>query len=146
MLTVPCPLQQPPHEQDFHLQPTKEMAFREVEEGPTSRKYGKLTIRFNGYGVTSTSTAPSNYTMMTDARLSGVSNHAGVAHEDDFAKSSRSLVVHDIKAEVKTLQSYHQTRPVPGELWFAISTKWIQNWLVSRRFGMFTSVVRMRSN
>lgn len=103
-------------------------------QGPTNRKYGKLTIRFNGYGVTKTSTAPSNYTMISEPRMSGVTDNAAVAHEDDFSRSAKSIVVHDIKAEVRTLQSYHQTRPKPGEVWYAISTKWIQQWLVGCAF------------
>lgn len=69
--------------------------------------------------------------MMSEAPLSGMSEaHAAVAHEDDFARSSKSIVVHDVKAEVRTLQSYHQTRPMPGEVWYAISTSWIQQWLL----------------
>lgn len=114
---------QPPHEQTFHLQPTDEMMRREAIEGPSNRKSGKITVRFNGYGV------PSSYTVMTDGRVSNMVNTV-VAHEDEFGRSSKSLVVHDIRAEVRTLQSFNQTRPNPGETWFAVNTDWIRNWLL----------------
>ncbi|KAG7399956.1 hypothetical protein PHYBOEH_007476 [Phytophthora boehmeriae] len=114
---------QPPHEQSFHLQPTEEMMRREAIEGPSNRKSGKLTVRFNGYGV------PSSYTVKTDGRVSNMVNTV-VTHEDEFGRSSKSLVVHDIRAEVRTLQSFHQTRPVARETWFAVSAGWIRNWLL----------------
>ncbi|KAE9296859.1 hypothetical protein PF008_g23893 [Phytophthora fragariae] len=113
----------PPHEQTFTMLPTDEMVRREALEGPSNRKSGKLTVRFNGYGV------PSNYTVMTDGRVSNMVNTV-VAHEDEFGRSSRSLVVHDIRAEVRKLQSFHQTKPRPGETWFAVSANWIHAWLL----------------
>ncbi|KAH7466014.1 hypothetical protein KRP22_014997 [Phytophthora ramorum] len=114
---------QPPHEQTFHLQPTDEMVRREAMEGPSNRKSGKLTVRFNGYGV------PSSYTVMTDGRVSNMVNTL-VTHEDEFGRSSKSLVVHDIRAEVRKLQNFHQTKPRPGETWFAVSADWIRSWLL----------------
>ncbi|KAF1778650.1 Peptidase C19, ubiquitin-specific peptidase, DUSP domain [Phytophthora cactorum] len=114
---------QPPHEQEFHLQPTEEMTRREALEGPSNRKPGKLLIRFNGYGV------PSNYTVMTDGRVSNMVNTL-VTHEDEFGRSSKSFVVHDIRTEVRKLQSFHQTKPRPGETWFAVSADWIRAWLL----------------
>ncbi|KAG7379060.1 hypothetical protein PHYPSEUDO_009103 [Phytophthora pseudosyringae] len=114
---------QPPHEQEFHLQPTEEMVRREALEGPSNRKPGKLLVRFNGYGV------PSCYTVMTDGRVSNMVNTL-VTHEDEFGRSSKSLVVHDIRAEVRKLQSFHQTKPRPGETWFAVSVGWIRAWLL----------------
>ncbi|KAF4318229.1 hypothetical protein BBO99_00004663 [Phytophthora kernoviae] len=113
---------QPPHEQAFHLQPTEEMMRREAVEGPSNRKSGKITVRFNGYGV------PSSYTVKTDGRVSNMVNTM-VTHEDEFGRSSKSLVIHDIRAEVRALQSFHQTRPIVGETWFAVSADWIRNWL-----------------
>ncbi|RLN95759.1 hypothetical protein BBJ28_00011830 [Nothophytophthora sp. Chile5] len=115
--------------QTFHLQPTEEMVRREAMEGPSNRKSGKLTVRFNGYGVTSTTTAPSSYTVMTDGRETNMTGTL-VAHEDEFGQSSKSIVLHDIRAEVRALQSFHQTRPKPGETWFAVNAEWIRNWLL----------------
>ncbi|POM76455.1 hypothetical protein PHPALM_6298 [Phytophthora palmivora] len=114
---------QPPHEQEFHLMPTDEMTRREALEGVSSRKPGKLLVRFNGYGV------PSSYTVMTDGRVSNMVNTL-VTHEDEFGRSSKSLVVHDIRAEVRNLQSFHQTKPRPGETWFAVNADWIRAWLL----------------
>ncbi|KAL3666486.1 hypothetical protein V7S43_008733 [Phytophthora oleae] len=114
---------QPPHEQEFHLQPTEGMTRREALEGLSNRKPGKLLVRFNGYGV------PSSYTVMTDGRVSNMVNTL-VTHEDEFGRSSKSLVVHDIRAEVRKLQSFHQTKPRPGETWFAVNASWIRAWLL----------------
>ncbi|GMF19419.1 unnamed protein product [Phytophthora lilii] len=103
--------------------PTEEMLRRDAIEGPNNRKSGKVTVRFNGYGV------PSSYTVMTDGRVSNMVN-TQVTHEDEFGRSSKSLVVHDIRAEVRKLQSFHQTKPRPGETWFAVSADWIRAWLL----------------
>ncbi|KAI9911516.1 hypothetical protein PsorP6_009899 [Peronosclerospora sorghi] len=114
---------QPPHEQTFTLQPTEEMLRRDALVGPSNRKSGKLTVRFNGYGV------PSNYTVITDGRVSNMVNTL-VTHEDEFGRSSKPLVVHDVRAEVRKLQSFHQTEPNPGETWFAVNADWIRSWLL----------------
>lgn len=127
-------MQQPPHEQSFHLQPTDEIMAREAQEGPSSRKYGKLAVRFNTYGVTRADAPPSgsnNYTSLTELRPSNLVE-TSFAHEDDFSRSDKKLQLHDIKAEVRKLKTLHQTRPIPGETWFAIDAKWINNWLVRK--------------
>lgn len=136
MLTDVCLVayqQQPPHEQSFHLQPTEEMLQREAQEGPSSRKYGKITVRFNNYGLTTPAVPPSSsttkYTSVSELRPSALSEQS-FAHEDDFVKSERKLRLHDIKAEVRKLKALHQTKPVPGETWFAIDAKWINSWLL----------------
>lgn len=105
------------------------MTLREAQEGPSSRKYGKLTVRFNNYGLTAAPPSVSNYTTMTEMRPSSLVDKS-FAHEDDFNKSTRGLQLHDVKAEVRKLKSLHQTKPRPGETWFAIDAKWINNWLV----------------
>uniref|UniRef100_K3X0T6 DUSP domain-containing protein n=1 Tax=Globisporangium ultimum (strain ATCC 200006 / CBS 805.95 / DAOM BR144) TaxID=431595 RepID=K3X0T6_GLOUD len=123
---------QPPHEQSFHLQPTEEILLREAQEGPSSRKYGKLVVRVNTYGVTradAPASGSANYTTITELRPSDMSE-TSFAHEDDFSKSDKKMQLHDIKAEVRKLKTLHQTRPNPGEMWYAISAKWIQDWLL----------------
>ncbi|KAF1791043.1 Peptidase C19, ubiquitin-specific peptidase, DUSP domain [Phytophthora cactorum] len=45
-------------------------------------------------------------------------------------KMLQVLVVHDIRTEVRKLQSFHQTKPRPGETWFAVSADWIRAWLL----------------
>ncbi|TYZ58179.1 hypothetical protein PybrP1_005731 [[Pythium] brassicae (nom. inval.)] len=120
---------QPPHEQSFTLQPTEEMLQRDAQEGPASRKYGKLTVRFNKYGLTAAPASTSNYTTTSEMRPSGLSE-ASFAHEDDFNKSERKMGHHDVKAEVRKLKALHQTKPKAGETWFAIDAQWINKWLL----------------
>lgn len=124
-------LQQPPHEQSFTLQPTEDMLQREAQEGPSSRSYGKLTVRFNNYGLTAPPASTSTYTTTSEMRPSGLSE-ASFAHEDDFNKSERKVGLHDIKTEVRKLKALHQSKPKAGETWFAIDAKWINKWLVRR--------------
>ncbi|TDH69517.1 hypothetical protein CCR75_005050 [Bremia lactucae] len=114
---------QPPHQQEFYLLPTEQMIRREALEGVNTRKPGKLLIRFNGYGV------QSSYTAVTDGRASSMIN-TFVTHEDEFGRSSKSLIKHNIRAEVRSLQTFHQTKPRPGETWFAIDADWIRAWLL----------------
>ncbi|CAH0489783.1 unnamed protein product [Peronospora farinosa] len=114
---------QPPHEQTFPLQPTEKTTRREALEAPSNRKHGKLIVRFNGYGV------PSRYTAMTNGRVSNMADTL-VTHEDEFGCDSKFFVVHDIRAEVRTLQSFHQTKPKPGEMWFAVNADWVRAWLL----------------
>lgn len=99
------------------------MIRREALEAPSNRKSGKLTVRFNGYGV------PSRYNFTTNGRVSNMVDTL-VTHEDEFGRSSKALVMHDICAEVRKLQSFHQTKPKPGEMWFAVNADWVRAWLL----------------
>ncbi|CAH0515580.1 unnamed protein product [Peronospora belbahrii] len=112
-----------PHEQTFHLQSTEKMIRRDALEASSNRKSGKLIVRSNGYGV------PTSYTVTTNGRVSNMVNTL-VTHEDEFGRSSKSLVVHDIRAEVRKLQGFHQTKPKPGEMWFAVNADWVHAWLL----------------
>uniref|UniRef100_M4BM65 DUSP domain-containing protein n=1 Tax=Hyaloperonospora arabidopsidis (strain Emoy2) TaxID=559515 RepID=M4BM65_HYAAE len=115
---------QPPHQQTFGLQPTDEMVRREKWEGSSrNRKCGKITVRFNGYGV------PSSYAFKTDGRPSNMVNTV-VTHEDEFGSNAMSFSVHDVRTEVRNLQRFHQTKPKVGETWFVVSAAWIRAWLL----------------
>jgi hypothetical protein len=122
------------------LEATDETNAREAQEGISNRKYGKVTLRFNSYGLTQKQPTPSsieNYTGLMAAgtpppqtRPKSVSN-GSVTHEDDFTNSLRGNTPrHDVQAEVRKLQSFHQNKPVPGEVWYAIQSQWITNWLL----------------
>lgn len=113
----------PPHEQEYYLHPTEQMIRQDALEGVNNRKSGKLLIRFNGYGV------PSSYNAKTDGRVSNMVN-TQVTHEDEFGRSSKSIVVHDIRSEVRKLQNFHQTNPKSCETWFAVHADWIRGWLL----------------
>ncbi|CEG48316.1 ubiquitin specific hydrolase [Plasmopara halstedii] len=114
---------QPQQENEYYLHQTEQMIRRDALDGINNRKSGKLLVRFNGYGV------PSSYNAKTNGRVSNMFNTL-VTHEDEFGRSSKSLVVHDIRSEVRILQSLHQTNPSPGETWFALHADWIRAWLL----------------
>lgn len=116
------------------------MLLREAQEGPSNRKYGKITVRFNNYGLTAPPASTSNYTTISEMRPSGLAE-SSFAHEDDFSKSDRKLGQHDVKAEVRKLKALHQSKPKPGETWFAIDAKWINKWLVRREFSELVACV-----
>lgn len=125
---------QPTREQIFTLEATDEVNAREAQEGISNRKYGKVTVRFNSYGLTQSDPNLPNYTgLMADSskdlRPTSLSE-GSVTHEDQFSGDAPRSGSHNIQAEVKKLQSFHQSKPVPGEVWYAIQSQWIANWLL----------------
>ncbi|KAJ0404248.1 hypothetical protein P43SY_000648 [Pythium insidiosum] len=122
-------------EKEYTLEATDEVMMQGAQEGPTNRKFGKVTVRFSSYGVpqqaASTSQAQSNYTrLMSGEPRHSTQSDGSVTHEDDFSARGKQKPAHDVQAEIKKLQSLHQTKPVPGEVWFAVNSKWITDWLL----------------
>ncbi|GLD99690.1 hypothetical protein PINS_up008416 [Pythium insidiosum] len=122
-------------QKEYTLEATDEAMMQGAQEGPTNRKFGKVTVRFSSYGVPqgapTTSQPQTNYTRL----MSGEPRHSSqsdgsVTHEDDFSARGKQKPPHDIQAEIKKLQSLHQTKPVAGEVWFAVNAKWITDWLL----------------
>lgn len=128
---------QPSREKTFTLEATDETNAREAQEGISNRKYGKVTVRFNSYGLPQSlpkaQKAPSlpNYTGLMNENRPTTLSEGSVTHEDDFSgEQKRVSSHHNIQKEIKKLQSFHQTKPLTGETWYAIDAKWITSWLL----------------
>ncbi|DAZ95703.1 TPA: hypothetical protein N0F65_007109 [Lagenidium giganteum] len=136
----------PPYQQSYQLQPTEAMLLKLQEECvggvERSRDFGKITIKFNNYGVSQSTPARYEYmtgTSLSDSALSTSSNGSNVsvgsigssgsiAHEDDFNKSMKNVLTKDPRNELKALAACHTNKPKPGEVWYAISASWIEAW------------------
>lgn len=118
---------QPPHERAFDLHPTDAMKTKEREEGiGGSRSYGQIVVAYRS-GQTSRSMANGAIESAKDSRPRPTS---GRTHSATSTSQSFLSKKHNPKTEYQKVKSFHQAQPKPGEFWYAISAKWISNWLL----------------
>ncbi|TMW65253.1 hypothetical protein Poli38472_009420 [Pythium oligandrum] len=116
-------------EKTYTLEPTDEVYAREAQEGLNNRKFGSVTIRFNSYKWSGSSASITSTPSVTDLRPTNLSD-GSVTHEDDFSGETKHAAKHNVQAEVRKVQSFHQTKPIPGETWYAVNADWVTRWLL----------------
>ncbi|DAZ96554.1 TPA: hypothetical protein N0F65_011231 [Lagenidium giganteum] len=135
----------PSQERSYTLQPTEMMLQREQEEGiSNNRKCGEITIRFVS-PKSASRRAPSQRVVPPAAPVAASSptrnQPAGTSAASDSSSTATATTsastatkpttkTHNTKEEFEKMKAYHESKPKPGDVWYAISTEWVTKWLL----------------